>query len=740
MVSSAQERRVIRFGNFEVDVAAAELRRNGARVRLQSQPFQILIQLLSAPGEIVTREILRDRLWPADTFVEFDHSLNTAVKKLRQALGDDSDNPRFVETVPRKGYRFIAPVAAQAAAAVEAPAPSLDPLPTLEGYHEDAAELSRRRWKIAAALVTLVLAAASAIALATRTKARERGEVRPRQITTNAEEIPINAAAISPDGKYLAYSDTTGAYLRVVDSGETHPIANSGQGSFRPDSWFPDGTRFVSSVPGDPPSLWQVPLVGSPRKLIENGANASVSPDGTLIAFLRGVTTLEGLTGHEVWLMNKDGSEPRSLLVSTRDWFGSLAWSPDSRFLVFERAAPKGGAYNDPCEHTIEAVASSGGNSKKLLSHPRLGWVVLWLPSNELVYSVTDVIAPVSSTLRVARIAGPSLDLGTSSEVALAEGDVAKATYARGTNTVSFVSQRGTMSVQLANLERNGTRMGSPRRLTLSERSDIPFAWSADSRSVLFSSDRTDTMNIYRQDVEKALPELVVRGMAYEAKFTPRLAPNGKDIVYLEFPGTISETDAKHISFFGTEERVPRVAKVSLTGGPPTSLTSAPGLSNIECVPKGICVVSQELDDGLTLSTLDPESGAMNKITEFHEDLGVCCNWGLSPDGKTIALVKFSVDSDVRLINIEDKSVKQLEVKGWNRFLSLDWSADGKGMFMSGLLPSGETRLLFVDLRGNASVLTNDGRPRWAIPSPNGRELAIANVSNSRNVWFLDKF
>ena len=103
-------RRMIQFGIFEVDLRAGELRRNGARVRLQEQPFQVLSTLLERPGEVVTREELQSRLWPADTFVDFDHSLNAAVRRLRDALGDTAENPRFVETVARRGYRFLAPV------------------------------------------------------------------------------------------------------------------------------------------------------------------------------------------------------------------------------------------------------------------------------------------------------------------------------------------------------------------------------------------------------------------------------------------------------------------------------------------------------------------------------------------------------------------------------------------------------------------------------------------------------
>ena len=99
-----------RFGLFEVDLVSGELRKDGTRIRLQEQPFRVLAMLLERPGEMVTREEMRSQLWPGDTFVDFDHGLNTAVNKLREALGDAAANPRFVQTVARRGYRFIAPV------------------------------------------------------------------------------------------------------------------------------------------------------------------------------------------------------------------------------------------------------------------------------------------------------------------------------------------------------------------------------------------------------------------------------------------------------------------------------------------------------------------------------------------------------------------------------------------------------------------------------------------------------
>src|SRR5258708_36446927 len=121
--------KITRCGVFEIDLKAFELRKHGLRLKLSEQPFQILAILLEKPGEIVTRDELRERLWPGDTFVDFDHGLNNAVMRLREVLGDSSDRPRFIETLPRRGYRFIAPIeAVHSAAATSQPVELRDAL------------------------------------------------------------------------------------------------------------------------------------------------------------------------------------------------------------------------------------------------------------------------------------------------------------------------------------------------------------------------------------------------------------------------------------------------------------------------------------------------------------------------------------------------------------------------------------------------------------------------------------
>src|SRR5215471_10068372 len=156
----------LRFGVFEVDLRAGELRKHGLQVRLQEQPFEVLVMLLEHPGEVVTREELQKRLWPADTFVDFDHGLNKAINKIREALGDSADTPRFVETVARRGYRFLADVKVSAPAMPATPAAALVPATPVPATPETTVEapspatvpsLYARTWFLAASVLLILV-------------------------------------------------------------------------------------------------------------------------------------------------------------------------------------------------------------------------------------------------------------------------------------------------------------------------------------------------------------------------------------------------------------------------------------------------------------------------------------------------------------------------------------------------------------------------------------------------------
>ena len=189
----ATERRHARFGPFTVDLISRDLHNDGHRIHLQEKPFQILAILLDQPGELVTREEFRQRLWPSDTFVDFEHSINTAIKKLREALEDDAEEPRFIETLPRRGYRFIAPLT-ETPVAETGP---VSPIPARAAAHAEAPHTRLRRAWYALLTGAAVVVVAGTLMVGLNVGGI-RGRLWPQQTPGQGTAIPIQSLAVLP--------------------------------------------------------------------------------------------------------------------------------------------------------------------------------------------------------------------------------------------------------------------------------------------------------------------------------------------------------------------------------------------------------------------------------------------------------------------------------------------------------------------------------------------------------------
>ena len=259
---------LLRFSSFELDLRAGELRKNGLRIKLQDQPFQILALLLEKPGELVTREELRERLWPADTFVDFDHSLNSAVKKLRQALSDDPDTPRFIQTLPRRGYRFIAPVGNGTSLApatqsgestIQSGVPSPAPLPAEVQQALSPAGRSHH-WKLWAAGgfgFLLALGLVAWFGFRPATSSLNLAPIRLVPLTTYSSGS--SKPSFSPDGNQIAYSweheNQEGVDIYIKEIGTERP-PNSLMISVTTSS--PHGLRMAGMLPSHTLAAWSV--------------------------------------------------------------------------------------------------------------------------------------------------------------------------------------------------------------------------------------------------------------------------------------------------------------------------------------------------------------------------------------------------------------------------------------------------------------------------------------------------
>jgi DNA-binding winged helix-turn-helix (wHTH) protein len=210
----------IRFGVYELDRDAMELRKHGVPLRLQDQPLRVLAMLAGRPGEIVTREELQEQIW-GNTFVDFDQSLNKAINRIREALNDNAGTPQYVETVPRRGYRFIAPVAPVTPIAEQPPAVPLSAAPAAEPL-QSAAPRSGSRIMIVAALVIVGVLAAIGVATAVWSSRAKKPALPEARLLSSSGFSP----ALSRDGKLLAY-------VSAPSDGERHIMVQQTAGEKR---------------------------------------------------------------------------------------------------------------------------------------------------------------------------------------------------------------------------------------------------------------------------------------------------------------------------------------------------------------------------------------------------------------------------------------------------------------------------------------------------------------------------
>ena len=735
-VTSANELPAIRFGTFEVDLRAGELRRNGSRVRLQEQPFQVLLALIERPGEIVTRDELQKKLWPADTFVDFDHSLNAAIRRLRDALGDSAENPRFVETVARRGYRFIAPVNGVAAKP--------------EPPETEAAQPSRNRRKWLGLALVPVLAIAISIGFHAGLHTSQGNQINETRLTANPEEARVTGAAISADGKWLAFSDKYGCYLRQMDTGETHSIPLPAGFVPEPASWFPDGIHLLVTWvagPHEPTSLWTISIIGgTPRKLADQGRWAEVSPDGSQIVFAEhseaAWLTPEGSSA--LWIMQADGEKAHKIFESEgshfKNSFGPPAWSPDGKRIAFVRSKYDPSGWGTTSH--IETIEIASGKTEIVLQTPGLLGGLAWTKDDRLIYATiaSPRLTPGYSSLWTYRMFGPN-NPRFRGPVRLTSGPgyIDSISISAG-NRMTFLRNTIQPDVYVSTFEAGGRELSSPRRLTLDDRDDYPFAWTADSKYILFVSNRDGPYHIFKQALDQTEPELLVGGDNWA--YLPRLTPDGSSLLYY-LSRKMSDTPGPV-----------RLMRAPLNGGPPQLVLEQEGLNNEQCAhaPATLCLLSEIDQKGERFFSFDPVKGAPREIPQLLIE-GVdysTYNWSLSPNGqslvsssKTQVYTTLTKDEPaIKITSLHDFSSKTIPVPGWAALTSLDWAADSKSIWAAAHTTDGTWALLNVDLEGHARPVLQDSKMLmgWAIPSNDGHHVALWKASGNSNVWMLENF
>ncbi len=628
-----------RFGSFEVDLHTHELWKFGTRLKLVGQPFEILAVLLSKPGELVTREELRARLWPADTFVDFNHGLNAAVNKLREALSDSADAPRYVETLPRRGYRFIAtiewlnakpiPTVESANASVPAAMPAdvpFSPAPT-HGLEGDREWLPTRRWPRVvprmAILLALLFTGAFLLKVVSGYSARLVTSVSPQR-TRSLKAVAATEPSFSPDGNSVAFvrrgakPGEAGIFATVVGSDQFLQLT-SNDGDCCP-VWSPDGrsiafSRFanqeftihVVSADGgagqkrqaentlNPMSAAYSPTAAgtSDRQLDTNGVvpqrgELDWAPDGKSIAFA-------GTSG--IYLVSLDNATVHRLTEPppmAQDW--GPTFSPDGEKLLFVRNRQVG------LPDEIWCTSASGGVGTRILSER--GKVV---SSPQWSYDGRSVI--YSSN----RNGHPSLwraSLDTpDSVVQIKEAGSPAWDPAVSRRGYRMAYERVMRSLSIWQLDLSSASHERPSIL-VSSTSDTDQGpgpqFSPDGKKLAYMSDRSGTMEIWVSNRDGSNPfQLTAVGVAGTPRWSPDSqsiafdanSPDGPKVLTISVRGGAPQVltpdkfesqvpswsrDGKWIYFASTRGGDPQVWKVSAFGGSPVQVTHHGGHAALE--------------------------------------------------------------------------------------------------------------------------------------------------------------
>jgi len=1032
-------RRIACFGPFELDLRAGELHRDGKVVRLQEQPFLVLKMLLESPGEIVTREELRRTLWPNDTVVEFDQSINAATKKLRLALGDSAENPQCIETVGRRGYRLIVSVSwsepqaggtevqspveplqdtggligkkichyrvlqvlggggmgvvyaaedlklgrrvalkflpqelagdaavlqrfereARAASALnhhnictiyaveeneqepfivmellegrtlreviseaagtetgKAAAPlqlkllldiSIQIAEGLEAAHqkgiihrdikpanifvtnlgrvkildfglaklhggeaderqdhESADRGSTQEWnplltltrtgvtvgtaaymspeqvrgekldartdlfslglvlyemaamqrafcgdtapllhnailnqipvsvrdlnpEIPAKLESVINKAIqkdraaryqtasdirgdlASLQVATRPRryrwwflaascflltaslvwllakhslpgSSTKPDLKLRQLTTNPPENPLRSGTISPDGKYLVFSDRKGMHIKAVDTGETRSVpqmvgsANEELKWSVTGLWLPGGTQLIvnglpisvdeDEMTSDTASIWLFSLIGdAPRKLRDHAVAYGLSPDGSQISF----GTRSKRDGEsEIWLMDSDGAHARKFLEAEGESsICCLLWSPNGRRIGYIKDDPSTG----PSAFSRDF---SGGPLTTLFppSEMKNLYEMVWLHDGRLVYGVreSDALGDVCNywVTRIDWATGARLDpprrLTNWTSFCASNGSVTS-----DDKRLAFVGWSSRKHVYLADSQAGGAGLRNPRPFTVDESENFLIGWAPDSRSVVFSSNRSGKDAIYQQSLGEDTPRLISNGHINMS----RLTPDSRWVV-----GNMDSEEGPNKST--------QLMRIPIAGGAPEPIFSIPDSAFPLCArsPSSLCVIAERNDHQkvMVITSFDPIKGRGTELLRFTLDRYDSGSCDLSPDGSKIAAI-VGRDEPIKIFSFQGQPEYAIPARGLDHKVLVSWAADGKGLFVTHEVSAG-LELVHVDLKGKTKVLwkNNAGVQPWSLQSPDGRYLAIQAATYNGNMWMMENF
>jgi Tol biopolymer transport system component/DNA-binding winged helix-turn-helix (wHTH) protein len=724
MLKNDDPRHAIRFGSFEMDFRSGELRKNGQRTKLQAQPFQVLAMLLRKPGEVVSREELRNQIWPQDTFVDFDTGLYTAVKKLRFALDDSASHPRFIETIPRRGYRFLIeveevaevdrPVAGKGGQTVEERTrphvnnglaqTTSDPLHAVAAPGprsaipavDDAVRRRPLRALIAGTMLAACLIVPIVYWLISRPAKRDVSftDYKVSRLTTVGN---CYDAIISPNGEFVAYvrddGGTQSLWLRQISTGSDSLLIAPGEARYWGLTFSRDGNYifYVATRYSGPEAkrqdaaLYRIGLIGGQAVKFKEKLDSpiSFSPDGRQYAFVR-----EHTSQHESALMvaSLDGVAERKLAsIQLPDYLDFPAWSPDGRTI-----ACIGASFRYPSRIVFYAADGAGerqeltssrdwGHIRKI-EWTRDGTGLLMAGKNRQTrdYQLWWLSYPGGEVHRVTN------DLNSYGRLSITPDSRALVTVQETASSSIWFAAKGE-TASATQLTSNVGRHGG-------------VAWNPNGR-ILYADDTVGESNIWIMDADGKNRTQLTHGDQFHHH--PAVSPDGR---YLFFVACQSD-DCD-------------IWRTDSNGAHPKRLTNGSHVHDLHCTPDGKWIVYTS-PGSAQWSTLWRVAVDGGKAVQLSENL---VPWAaVSPNGKWIACFYAAERADTQTAPLTlaiipfEGGLPQRTFKvstTLNYMAGLQWRPDGSAV-------------TYVDNRGGNSNI-------WSQPITGGAPIPLTNFKGDK--------
>ena len=534
--------------------------------------------------------------------------------------------------------------------------------------------------------------------------------------------------ALSPDGRYLAYSDTKGLHVRSMESSEEHDVALPAE--LRPGiievRWFPDGIKLL--LQSQASELWVTSLLGgAPRLLRSHSRPGRISPDGSSIAFAD--------QANAIWVMDSNGEHLQKILDGSSGEIRALEWSPTGRRLVY-------GVY-DPSQvvgMSIATVALDGSKPVQCFHDPLLDdqdSSLVWTADGRLIFGRSDSASQNTLNLWQIQLDPKSgVTSGEPKELTHSDGWMAATGTNDGKHLVA-IKAHARQEIFVGELKENGRSLEKSKKVTFNDRGNFPEQWYPDGKALLISSNRTGKYLMYRQSLEEDSAQPLFPGS--DAQVGGRMTPDGAWIFYFTMPPAAG-------SFAGVTQRLMRAPASGGFGQ--MVLETAPGevSGDIHCGRMGSkqCLIGRSEKDDLVFYEIDPLKGQGKELGRTTVGApGGYMSWDLSADGTQIIVAgSVGLEGKVRLVDLKKHAYRDLALPPHVSPWTVCWSADSRALYLAAQRSTSEWFISWMDLSGNSKIVTSQPSPYYTslALSPDGHFLAYAKQSGESNAFLLENF